>query len=96
MCTVTPAPALVVVNVFPLIPQIALFLRSGYLPGALARYGIFGAALFVPASIVMFVYPAYIDVLKLFGLPNLLAEVVTAFWLLFKGLQPRATAAARA
>jgi len=29
------------------------------------------------------------------GVPGLLVEVATAFWLLFKGLQPRAAAEAR-
>ena len=37
-----------------------LFLRSRYLPGALARLGIVGTAVLVPMSAVMFVYPQYI------------------------------------
>ncbi len=66
-----------------------LFLRSRYLPGALARLGIVGTALLVPMSAVMFVYPQYIAQLKLVGLPGLVAEVATALWLLVKGLRPR-------
>jgi hypothetical protein len=73
-----------------------LFLRSRYLPGALARFGIFGSAVFFAASVAMFVYPEYTNELKLCGVPALLADVATAFWLLFKGLQPRATAEAMA
>ena len=72
-----------------------LFLRSRYLPGALARLGIFGSALLVAASAAMFVFPQRINELKLLGVPMLLAEVVTALWLLIKGL-PRAKAEARA
>jgi hypothetical protein len=73
-----------------------LFLRSRYLPRALAGSGIFGSALVIPMSITMFVYPQYIDVLKLVGLPGFAAEVATAIWLLVKGLRPRATVEARA
>lgn len=66
-----------------------LFLRSRYLPGALARFGIAGTAVLVPMSAVMFVYPQYIAQLKLVLLPGLVAEVATAIWLLVKGLRPR-------
>jgi hypothetical protein len=73
-----------------------LFLRSRYLPGALARYSIFASALLVAVSVAMFVYPEHTNILKLFGGPMFFAEVATAFWLLFKGLQARAPAVARA
>lgn len=73
-----------------------LFLRSRYLPRALAGLGIFGSALLIPMSAVMFVYPQYIGELKLVGMPGLLANVATALWLLVKGLRPRATVEARA
>ena len=66
-----------------------LFLRSRYLPGALARFGIVGTAVLVPISAVMFVYPQYIAQLKLVLLPGLVAEVATAIWLLVRGLRPR-------
>ena len=73
-----------------------LFLRSRYLPRALAGFGIFGAALVLPMAIAMFVFPARTNELKLVGLPGFVAEVATAFWLLFKGPRPRATAEATA
>lgn len=66
-----------------------LFLRSRYLPGALARLGIVTSALLIPVSAVMFVQPQYIAQLKLVLLPGLIAEVATAIWLLVKGLRPR-------
>lgn len=72
-----------------------LFLRSRYLPGALALTGIVGAALLVLVSLAMFVFPQQSNGMKVFGVPGLLAEIVTAFWLLLKGL-PRETAEARA
>lgn len=72
-----------------------LFLRSRYLPGALARFGIFASALLVAVAVAMFVSPEHINELKLFGAASFLTEVATALWLLFKGL-PRATAEARA
>ena len=73
-----------------------LFLRSGYLPRTLARLGIVTAALLVAITLVMFMYPAWVNQLKLVLVPGLLADVVTAVWLLSKGLQPRARAEATA
>jgi hypothetical protein len=73
-----------------------LFLRSRYVPRAVAWSGIFGSCLFVAASLAMLVFPQRINELKLIGLPVFFAEVATALWLLIKGLQPRATAEARA
>lgn len=70
-----------------------LFLRSRYLPRALAGLGVVGSVLLVGAAVGMFVFPESINELKLLGVPGLLAELGTAFWLLFKGL-PRAAAAA--
>ena len=73
-----------------------LFLRSRYLPRALAWFGIVASALFVATSAAMFVFPQRTDELKLFGVPFFLVEVVTALWLLIKGLQPRVTGEAKA
>jgi len=66
-----------------------LFLRSRYLPSALARFGIVAPALLVLASVAMFVFPERTNELKLLGAPTFLAEITTAAWLLVKGLQPR-------
>jgi hypothetical protein len=68
-----------------------LLLRSGYVPRALARLGMLGAAVLIPMSLVMFVFPQYIGALKLVGIPGFLAEVATSIWLLVKGLRLRAT-----
>jgi hypothetical protein len=73
-----------------------LFWRSRYLTGALAGLGILGSGLVVVMAATMFVFPERTNELKLVGLPNFLAEVVTALCLLIKGLQPRATTEATA
>lgn len=72
-----------------------LFLRSRYLPRVLAGFGIFTSAVLVAIAAGVFVFPERTNELKLFLLPALLSDIATAIWLLFKGLQPRATAEAR-
>jgi hypothetical protein len=72
-----------------------LFLRSRYLPRALAGFGIFTSALLAVVAVLTFVFPQRSNELKLFAVPALLTEIATALWLLTKGLQPRATAEAR-
>jgi hypothetical protein len=72
----------------------ALFLRSRYLPRALAGFGILASALLVVMAVAMFVFPEGSNKLKLVGVPTFLAEVATALWLLCKGLHPRAAAEA--
>ncbi len=73
-----------------------LFLRSRYLPRALAGFGILGSALLAALAVLAFVFPQRTNELKLFAVPSLLNEIATALWLLIKGLQPRATVEARA
>jgi uncharacterized protein DUF4386 len=59
-----------------------LFLRSRYLPRALAGLGIFTSALLATLPVVMFVFPELNNALKLCLLPALLTEITTAIWLL--------------
>lgn len=73
-----------------------LFLRSRYLPRALAGFGIVTSAMLAAVAVLTFVFPQSANALKLFALPALLTEIATALWLVFKGLQPRATTEARA
>jgi len=73
-----------------------LFLRSRYLPRALAGFGIVTSVLLAVVAVLAFVFPQRTNELKLFALPALLIEIATALWLLIKGLQPRATTEARA
>jgi hypothetical protein len=71
-----------------------LFMRSRYLPRALAGFALFGSVLLVVLSIVMFVHPPY-GTLKPLLITSLLAELATALWLVTKGLRPHAAGAAR-
>ena len=73
-----------------------LFRRSRYLPRVLADFGIVTSVVLAGMAAAAFVFPERTNELKLFGLPALLIEVATALYLLIKGLQPRATAEARA
>jgi Domain of unknown function (DUF4386) len=59
-----------------------LFLRSRYVPRALAALQIIAAALLIIISAAMFLEPQYIGPLKLVGLPGLVGDVATAVWLL--------------
>ena len=69
-----------------------LFLRSRYVPRAVAGLGAVGAVLLIGAAIAMFVVPEWTNELKLLGLPGLFAELAMALWLLIKGLPERAAA----
>jgi hypothetical protein len=73
-----------------------LFLRSRYLPRALAGFGILTSAMLAAVAVLTFVFPERTNELKLFLVPALLTEIATALWLLIKGLHPRATVEARA
>ena len=68
-----------------------LFLRSRFIPAWMARLAIFGSVAVVAMSIAMFLYPQYIALLKLAGLPGFAAEVATAIFLLAKGLRSSST-----
>jgi hypothetical protein len=73
-----------------------LFLRSRYLPRALAGFGILTSAMLAAVAVLTFVFPERTNELKLFLVPALLTEIATALWLLIKGLQPPATVEAKA
>jgi hypothetical protein len=68
----------------------ALFLRSRYIPRALAGFGIFASMLLVVVPMAAWVFPQYIGTLKLLLVTSLLAELATALWLLTRGLRPAA------
>ena len=67
-----------------------LFLRSRYLPRALAGFGVFTSMLLVAVSLGSFAYPQYQTILKALLLTALLSDLATALWLLIKGLQAHA------
>jgi hypothetical protein len=68
----------------------ALFLRSRYLPRALAGFGVFGSIILVAVPVGSFAFPQYGATLKPLLLTSLFAELATAPWLLIKGLQSEA------
>ena len=69
----------------------ALFLRSRYLPRALAGFGVFGSIVLVAVPMASLVFPQYQAVLKPVLILSLLTELLTAPWLLIKGLQSKGT-----
>ena len=68
-----------------------LFLRSRYLPRALAGFDVFASTLLVVVPVGSFLYPAYSGTLKAFLVTSLLAELATALWLIIKGIRPAGT-----
>jgi hypothetical protein len=64
-----------------------LFLRSRYLPRALAGFGVFASMLLVAVPVGIFLYPQYLGTLKALLLTSLLSELATALWLLIRGLR---------
>ena len=65
-----------------------LFRRAGYLPRALAGFGVFASLLLVAVPMGAWVYPQYLGTLKALLITSLLAELATAAWLLTRGLRP--------
>lgn len=63
-----------------------LFRRSGYLPQAFARFAVLASSLLFVVTLAMFVFPRYSSMLQVGWAPMFIAEIVTATWLLVKGL----------
>ena len=70
----------------------ALFLRSRYLPRALAGFGVITSMLLVAVPMGSFAFPQYQATLKALLLTGLLSDLATALWLLIKGLHSEAHA----
>ena len=70
-----------------------LWLRSGYIPKALAGFGVISSAWCVICAFVFLVFPNFNKVVNdyIFDTPMAIFELVVSFWLLFKGLQPART-----
>ena len=67
-----------------------LWLRSGYIPRALAVSGILSSAFCVGCTFIFFIFPHFDQVVNLwwFDMPMAIFDIVLSFWLLFKGLRP--------
>jgi Domain of unknown function (DUF4386) len=66
-----------------------LWLKSGYIPKALAVFGVIASAWCVICAFVFLIFPNFNKIVNdyWFDSPMALFELVVSFWLLFKGLQ---------
>ena len=67
-----------------------LWLKSGYIPRALAIFGVISSAWCVICAFVFLIFPNFDKTVNAywFDSPMALFELVVSFWLLFKGLSP--------
>src|SRR5437016_12183786 len=67
-----------------------LWLKSGYIPKALAAFGLISSAWCVICAFVYLIFPNFNKIVNdyIFDSPMALFELVVSFWLLFKGLKP--------
>jgi len=69
-----------------------VFLRSGYIPGLLAGWGVFASGLYLVVWFTQLLAPGLPGLVMVVGsIPILIAEVATGLWLLIAGVkvQPR-------
>jgi len=68
-----------------------LWLKSGYIPRALAVFGLISSAWCVICAFVFLIFPHFNKIVNdyIFDSPMAIFELVLSFWLLFKGLKPR-------
>lgn len=64
-----------------------LFLKSVYIPKALAAFGIFASVLVTLLSVTHLVFPEYTQALQMAWLPIFAAEIFTGVWLLVRGVR---------
>jgi hypothetical protein len=66
-----------------------LWLMSGYIPRALAFFGINSSAFGVGCTLIFFIFPHFDQIINLwwFDMPMVIFDIVLSFWLLFKGLR---------
>jgi hypothetical protein len=67
-----------------------LWLKSGYVPRALAAFGVLASAWCVMCAFAFIIFPTFNKTVNdwWFDTPLALFELAMAFWLLFKGLRP--------
>jgi hypothetical protein len=69
-----------------------LFYKSGYIPKWLAALGVFGSVVMLLGNFVALTFPEYTGQVQYSWAPIGVAEITTAFWLMLKGIRPRAPA----
>mgnify|MGYP001489722250 FL=1 len=67
-----------------------LWLRSRYIPSALAVFGIISSVWCVICAFIFIIFPDFEKTisLSLFDMPLVIFEITLGFWLLFRGLKP--------
>jgi hypothetical protein len=67
-----------------------LWLRTKYIPGALAIFGIISSLWCVICAFIFIAFPNFGETVNLwfFDMPLVIFEITLGFWLLFKGLRP--------
>ena len=67
-----------------------LWLKSGYIPSALAAFGVIASAWGAACTLVFILVPSFTKMVNLwwFDTPWGVFELATSFWLLFRGLGP--------
>jgi uncharacterized protein DUF4386 len=70
-----------------------LWLKSNYIPGGLALYGVIASAWCVVCAFLYLIFPDFNKIVNdwWFDFPMALFELILSFWLLFKGLKPGAS-----
>jgi hypothetical protein len=67
-----------------------LWFKSGYIPRALAAFGVISGAWCAACTFVFYIFPDFSKVVSLswFDSPMAIFELALSFWLLFRGLRP--------
>jgi hypothetical protein len=67
-----------------------LWFESRYIPRALAAFGVISSAWCVACTFVFYIFPNFSNIVNLwwFDTPMGIFDIVTSFWLLFRGLRP--------
>ena len=67
-----------------------LWLKSRYIPRALAAFGLISSAFCVACTLVFYIFPHFNKIVNLwwFDTPMGLFDIALSFWLIFKGLRP--------
>lgn len=64
-----------------------LFFKSAYIPKVLAAFGVFASVVIAGLSLSDLVLPEYAGFIQAGWLPIFAAEIITGFWLLFRGVR---------
>ena len=64
-----------------------LFLQTRYIPRVLSAFGVFASFVVLLTSLGNLIFPAHADVIQFGWAPIFLAEIVTGFWLMIRGVK---------